>query len=237
MDAQGIASFFMLPFWRSLPMLRRWLGTWTMKLWPNRGTQKHVRLVCTAGCPGCFGLALGGHPDVKGLVIVDVIDGGPAATWNANSSNGNNLEVGHLVVTVNGICDAQGMLEQFRNSSSVDMVISSKLSNQHRHVLRSSLGLQRRSKFVEILLETRNGECQPCTTCSICLEEIAADRSEAKLPCGHSFHKACVRRWLIAQHLRCPLCNSDFESLLHVVEQGDWALEQLWAQSDVRLPE
>lgn len=159
---------------------------------------------------------------MKGLVIVDVRDDSPAATWNSNSSS-SKLEVGHLVVTVNGISDAQGMLEQFRNSRSVDMVISSKLFIEHRNVLRSSLGLHRRSKFVESLLETRNGECQPCTACSICLEEMTADGSGAKLPCGHDvFHKACVRRWLIAQHVRCPLCNSDFESLLHVPEeQGD----------------
>ena len=88
-------------------------------------------------------------------------------TWNENSSYC--LEVGHLVVTVNGISDVQGMLEQFRNSRSVEMVIFSKLFIEHRHVLRCSLGLQRRSKFVENPFETPNGECQPCTACSIAL--------------------------------------------------------------------
>ena len=198
-------------------------GTWlaqsaqrrVQRLWGKDGNQNGrtfthpVRLQRTDEFAG-FGLLLGGHHNIDALIIVEVIDDSPAGTWNENSAF--HVEVGQVVLEVNGFCKPEGMLEQFRNSKFVDMVISTSLSAEHLVILKSSLELRSRSKFVDTLLETPNGESQPCEACSICHEEMLANGSEAKLPCGHCFHKACVKRWLVAGHLRCPLCNSDFGS-------------------------
>ena len=158
-----------------------------------------------------FGLLLGGHRSIDGLIIVEVHDDSPVGTWNENST-AFHVEVGQVVLEVNGFSKFEDMLEQFRNGKSVDMVISNKLSADHRVILKSCWELQSRTRFVDKLLETRNGECQHGEACSICHEEMLANGCEAKLPCGHCFHKACVKRWLVAGHLRCPLCNSDFGS-------------------------
>lgn len=158
-----------------------------------------------------FGLLLGGHRSIDGLIIVEVHDDSPVGTWNENST-AFHVEVGQVVLEVNGFSKFEDMLEQFRNGKFVDMVISNKLSADHRVILKSCWELQSRTRFVDKLLETRNGECQHGEACSICHEEMLANGCEAKLPCGHCFHKACVKRWLVAGHLRCPLCNSDFGS-------------------------
>ena len=57
--------------------------------------------------------------------------------------------------------------------------------------------------------------CVPHTTravftesaaCAICLEPHG--RGSVRVPCGHSFHAACIAEW--ARHARsCPVCRAD----------------------------
>lgn len=47
----------------------------------------------------------------------------------------------------------------------------------------------------------------PFGECSICLDTITS-RSLIKLPCGHSFHAKCIRRWVTAEHVTCPMCRT-----------------------------
>lgn len=43
-------------------------------------------------------------------------------------------------------------------------------------------------------------------TCAICLEPHA--RGSVRVPCGHSFHAACIEEW--ARRARsCPVCRAD----------------------------
>lgn len=54
-------------------------------------------------------------------------------------------------------------------------------------------------------------------TCSVCLEEVAADsrRSTAKLQCGHEFHLDCIGSVFNAKGaMQCPNCRD--------VENGEW---------------
>lgn len=50
------------------------------------------------------------------------------------------------------------------------------------------------------LLEETNKECL------ICLMEQEVGTLACKLPCGHLFHKACVKEWLVKQ-CTCPVCR------------------------------
>eukprot|EP00438_Fugacium_kawagutii_P026462 Skav202773 [mRNA] locus=scaffold326:319523:319819:- [translate_table: standard] len=97
------------------------------------------------------------------------------------------------------------MFQVFRDTKTVELVLSRELCPQQREVLRKSVELHHRRAAVEDLLQDVHGE-EPCS-CAICLEEGG---EEARLPCGHRFHKACVQRWLTFEDLRCPLCNARF---------------------------
>lgn len=44
--------------------------------------------------------------------------------------------------------------------------------------------------------------------CAICAEEWRLDDELLQLPCGHLFHAACIRTWLL-KACRCPLCQRD----------------------------
>ncbi|XP_071703958.1 E3 ubiquitin-protein ligase SIS3-like [Rutidosis leptorrhynchoides] len=45
-----------------------------------------------------------------------------------------------------------------------------------------------------------------CSDCPICLEEFSVGDMVRGLPCAHSFHLACIDKWLKV-NLRCPRCR------------------------------
>ena len=47
---------------------------------------------------------------------------------------------------------------------------------------------------------------EPCECC-ICLDEFHDRERLAKLRCGHVFHSACIKKWLV-HDLRCPTCRT-----------------------------
>jgi len=49
-------------------------------------------------------------------------------------------------------------------------------------------------------------------SCAVCLSEFEENDMLRRLPCGHSFHTACVDKWL-TQNKVCPLCVQDVEVL------------------------
>lgn len=44
------------------------------------------------------------------------------------------------------------------------------------------------------------------TSCVICLEDFREGEMVKRLPCGHTFHGSCVRRWLLRNGV-CPVCR------------------------------
>ena len=46
--------------------------------------------------------------------------------------------------------------------------------------------------------------------CPICMEDCTENDKCSKLPCGHSFHRHCITKWLKMNHI-CPLL-----SLIHI---------------------
>ena len=43
--------------------------------------------------------------------------------------------------------------------------------------------------------------------CVICLEEFNNGDKLTVLPCGHEFHKQCIRPWLLTRSTLCPICK------------------------------
>lgn len=56
----------------------------------------------------------------------------------------------------------------------------------------------------------------PTTTlidvCPICLEKMTTFNIITKLPCGHSFHNACITPWLTETSNSCPMCRTKVKS-------------------------
>lgn len=44
--------------------------------------------------------------------------------------------------------------------------------------------------------------------CAVCLSKFEEGDEIRQLPCCHSFHKACLDKWLDHQQITCPLCRS-----------------------------
>jgi len=43
--------------------------------------------------------------------------------------------------------------------------------------------------------------------CSICLEEITENTVCSMLPCLHTFHNKCIKKWLTMNKSTCPECR------------------------------
>ncbi|GET93374.1 hypothetical protein, conserved [Leishmania tarentolae] len=54
----------------------------------------------------------------------------------------------------------------------------------------------------------------PTKTCGICLDDFVDGESVKCLPCGHTFHGACVRSWLIRAAV-CPTCRQSAAQMRH----------------------
>mmetsp|Transcript_40663 Transcript_40663/g.107736 ORF Transcript_40663/g.107736 Transcript_40663/m.107736 type:complete len:332 (-) Transcript_40663:282-1277(-) len=61
-------------------------------------------------------------------------------------------------------------------------------------------------------------ECSPATfdetsetSCAVCLCDFEWDDMLRRLPCTHSFHRACIDKWLKRNKV-CPLCLQDIEA-------------------------
>ncbi|CAI0554598.1 unnamed protein product [Linum tenue] len=68
--------------------------------------------------------------------------------------------------------------------------------------------------------------------CAVCLSDFAAGEAVRELGCGHTFHKDCVDRWLLAAgKVTCPLCRSNVillpPAVVAVVDDDDWGSQQL----------
>ena len=50
-----------------------------------------------------------------------------------------------------------------------------------------------------------------CVSCTMCMEKYAPNQYKRILPCGHTFHKRCIDKWLFKyNNSTCPYCRTDF---------------------------
>lgn len=49
-------------------------------------------------------------------------------------------------------------------------------------------------------------------SCAVCLDKFNIKELHRVLPCGHSFHAACIDMWLFTKTSKCPLCNIDIRN-------------------------
>ena len=60
--------------------------------------------------------------------------------------------------------------------------------------------------------------CSVESECPICFEDTVSDTNGGCLPCGHTFHTKCIRKWFETvddNHFTCPCCRGiiDLETI------------------------
>ncbi|CAK9091651.1 unnamed protein product [Durusdinium trenchii] len=103
------------------------------------------------------------------------------------------------------------MLEELRASKVVDLLINTQLTPSQGAVYNAAVQLCKKYDAMDDLLEivTITPDVGPCSICHDAMDATGA--VVVQVPCGHHFHKFCVRKWFVSQsHLRCPLCNQVF---------------------------
>ncbi|KAG5464131.1 hypothetical protein LSCM1_00311 [Leishmania martiniquensis] len=78
----------------------------------------------------------------------------------------------------------------------------------------------------------------PTKACGICLDDFVDGESVKCLPCGHTFHGACVRSWLIRVAV-CPTCRQPVAQLSHqhfATAHSERASRQPRVSLDMRVP-
>ena len=71
--------------------------------------------------------------------------------------------------------------------------------------------------------------------CSVCLCDISKKQTH-KLPCGHVFHKTCMKKWTTRGNNTCPLCRAVYPvpqplraPELELPQEFRWAMDVLSA--------
>lgn len=77
--------------------------------------------------------------------------------------------------------------------------------------------------------------------CSICFEELTASTGYCTLGCSHTFHLACIGRWMNHSSASCPLCRKEFGDTEVIptptTPMQDWLTSRTWTISRRRFNE
>lgn len=186
----------------------------------SRGHQSRRR-VCTTSVHrvslefSLNGAMMCGQPDMPGLVVIKLGNSENLQQWNVQNPN-ERIEVGDVILEVNGVCEPRMMLEEFRKARSVDMLINTERSTEQQKLFKLALTRCHMEETINGILKPMSpDDIVPDEVCSICHDDLCHKSNVTKLPCGHHFHRACVKKWLVSGQPRCPLCNHDFA-------QGAW---------------
>ena len=178
-------------------------------------TAQEVLLERVDGRP--FGISVGAHPAMEGLVVLDV-ESFYALRPQTSRILPLAVSPGDMILDVNGIPNADRMLEELDRAQRVLMLVSDEPTDLQLQIFSTLKRKHQRSKAVDGILQTVQKCSATGDTCSICHENYeTGEVAKVQLPCGHCFHKPCVKRWLSGT-LRCPLCNAN----LHLF--GGWSM-------------
>lgn len=61
-------------------------------------------------------------------------------------------------------------------------------------------------QFIEDLPSLQVSHSDELETCVTCLEDLKEGHTATVLPCGHRFHRKCLKPWL-ELHNTCPICR------------------------------
>jgi hypothetical protein len=68
------------------------------------------------------------------------------------------------------------------------------------------------SKLHKVKVTGQNISSYDQHNCHICIESFAKGDALVQLPCLHSFHEPCIRKWLCEEKVTCPVCRMDIRN-------------------------
>ena len=109
-----------------------------------------------------------------------------------------------------------------RVRSSAVKKIQTKFRSRKRHKQRQTSATRKiqskvRGKQTRKVINREKNTSTTVNDCPICLEPMTTDVRIA-LPCGHRFHKDCIRRSLTSTGGRCPKCRTVVTNIPYVPE-------------------
>lgn len=75
--------------------------------------------------------------------------------------------------------------------------------------VRVTLSNQQFSKITDTDNKKSKDHTTTSSKCAICLVEGVSTDKTTILPCSHSFHTDCIKRWLTEYKVTCPVCRMD----------------------------
>jgi hypothetical protein len=94
-----------------------------------------------------------------------------------------------------------------RNSNPKPKSKSKKISPRTRKRQQRIARTVRTKKDIEIITEIQNKYANKFDECPICFKLMISPSLRQELPCGHTFHTACIAK-LDPRNRRCPLCRA-----------------------------
>ncbi|CAK9077429.1 unnamed protein product [Durusdinium trenchii] len=170
-----------------------------------------------------WGMKLGVHPEIEGLVITELTSS-LVEEWNDEHPE-LCIQEGHVIVEVNGFQDHPSMKQELAKATSLDLLmrpIRSDLQQLAFNVFKRKHCLSATLHPADVPPDQDLGGCSICHDAMV-VEQSGADQIEmahdgavtahaesqrvVRLACKHHFHESCVKRWLLTGNHRCPLCN------------------------------
>ena len=150
------------------------------------------------------------HQHIEGIVITALDSSGAVEAWNesfqsAAEGHSGKIQVGHVILVVNGFRDHRNMKQQLETSESVELQICRVRNDLQDWALKVS---EQRQLAIDAVAQKAPGMSDQEEACCICHEQMRA--KVVQLPCRHHFHESCIKRWLLTGN-RCPLCNYELE--------------------------
>jgi hypothetical protein len=64
-------------------------------------------------------------------------------------------------------------------------------------------------EFLHTQVTLDNCESYGNMECNVCLSSYSVGDKATELPCGHTFHCICIKKWLCDKSSKCPICRND----------------------------
>ena len=101
---------------------------------------------------------------------------------------------------------------EFADPSLVSQIVSHLVEN--KRAVTQKIQSRFRGKKIRRLLSRIKTTIPTDTDCPLCLEPLTEDVATL-FPCGHRFHRACIRPALTGTERKCPICRVNVTSILN----------------------